>query len=375
MTAAARRSALSPGDPLATRSVEVILAGQDPSGAYVAAPSFPVYRYGWLRDGAFCAEAMDAVGRRESAAAFHTWAARAIAAQRRRAESAIATVEAGGKPPPEEMLPTRFTLEGELERAAAGHEAWPNFQLDGYGIWLWALERHLDAARPTPVLEEGIDVAARYLAATWRLPCWGCWEEFDDGEHAFTIAAVAAGLAAAGRILGREMLIAEGARARNWLLERFVVDGLFRRCASDPRIDGSLLWLGPLGIVEPDDPRLKATVESVRTDLVGGSGGVHRYLGDTYYGGGEWVILTCSLASYDALAGRQDAFEEGRKWVRDAARGSGALPEQLVEQPQAPDRVEEWVKRWGRVATPLLWSHAMYLLIDPTAGWGWSSSP
>jgi hypothetical protein len=26
--------------------------------------------------------------------------------------------------------------------------------------------------------------------------------------------------------------------------------------------------------------------------------------------------------------------------------------------------VEPWVARWGTVATPLLWSHAMYLIVE-----------
>jgi isomaltose glucohydrolase len=374
MTATVALPALFADDPLARRSVEVILNGQDASGAYIAAPTFPVYRYGWLRDGSFCAEAMDAVGEHASAASFHAWAARAIAAQRERAERAIAEIEAGGDPAPHAMLPTRFTLGGELERAAAGHEAWPNFQLDGYGTWLWALERHLDGSPPAAELEEGVGVAARYLAAAWHLPCWGCWEEYDDGEHAFTIAAASAGLAAAGRILGDDDLVEESARACARLLERFVVDRRFGRCASDTRVDGSLLWLGLLGVVDGDDPRLEATVEAVRRDLVGESGGVRRYLGDTYYGGGEWVILTCSLAAHDRARGRQEAFERGRAWVQAAARADGALPEQLVDHPQATDRVEEWVERWGPVATPLLWSHAMYLLVGTAPGVRESSS-
>ena len=38
---------------LARRSVEVILAGQSPSGAYVACPTFANYGFSWLRDGCF----------------------------------------------------------------------------------------------------------------------------------------------------------------------------------------------------------------------------------------------------------------------------------------------------------------------------------
>jgi len=37
---------------LADHSLSVIRAGQSPGGAYVASPTFPVYNYCWLRDGA-----------------------------------------------------------------------------------------------------------------------------------------------------------------------------------------------------------------------------------------------------------------------------------------------------------------------------------
>ena len=63
---------------LARRSVEVILAGQAPSGAYVAAPTFGPYAYCWFRDGAFIADAMSRVGEVESAEAFFGWCARTI---------------------------------------------------------------------------------------------------------------------------------------------------------------------------------------------------------------------------------------------------------------------------------------------------------
>ncbi|MDQ3826303.1 MAG: glycoside hydrolase family 15, partial [Actinomycetota bacterium] len=41
----------------------------------------------------------------------------------------------------------------------------------------------------------------------------------------------------------------------------------------------------------------------------------------------------------------------------------GHLPDQITEHPQAPDMVAPWVMRWGPVATPLLWSHAMHLVL------------
>jgi len=35
----------------------------------------------------------------------------------------------------------------------------------------------------------------------------------------------------------------------------------------------------------------------------------------------------------------------------------------LTGAPQQPDMVQPWIDKWGPVATPLLWSHAMYLIL------------
>lgn len=35
-------------------------------------------------------------------------------------------------------------------------------------------------------------------------------------------------------------------------------------------------------------------------------GGVHRFPEDTYYGGGEWLLLSCWLGWYNASVGRGD---------------------------------------------------------------------
>ena len=43
-------------------SLTIIRAGQAPSGAYVASPTFSQYGYCWLRDGTWIAYAMDIAG-------------------------------------------------------------------------------------------------------------------------------------------------------------------------------------------------------------------------------------------------------------------------------------------------------------------------
>jgi GH15 family glucan-1,4-alpha-glucosidase len=162
--------------------------------------------------------------------------------------------------------------------------------------------------------------------------------------------------------------MAEAERIRVFILDRLVDGGRFRRGPDDGRLDGSLLWLGvPFGVLPLADPRIEATVEAIRRDLTGPDGGIYRYRGDTYFGGGEWLLLTSSLAWHDALTGNGEGFERSRAWVRAQARPNGDLPEQVTTFAQESQMIDPWQSRWGPVATPLLWSHAMYLIMEAVA--------
>jgi GH15 family glucan-1,4-alpha-glucosidase len=109
---------------------------------------------------------------------------------------------------------------------------------------------------------------------------------------------------------------------------------------------------------------MEATVDAVRRDQLRPGGGVYRYRGDTYYGGGEWILLACSLGWYEVMRGNADAALSIREWARAQARTNGDLPEQVSEHVQSPEMVAPWVERWGPAASPLLWSHAMYLILE-----------
>jgi GH15 family glucan-1,4-alpha-glucosidase len=50
-------------------------------------------------------------------------------------------------------------------------------------------------------------------------------------------------------------------------------------------------------------------------------------------------------------------------WIVRQATPQGDLPEQVGEHLLAPAAAGAWVERWGPVATPLLWSHALFLTL------------
>lgn len=360
--------------PLVPTSIQVLREGQHASGGYVACPTYPTYRYAWLRDGAFCAYAMDLHAHTDSAAAFHDFVARTLRAHRDRILAATRAPTTDSR----RMPPTRYTLTGQLERPADAGEQWPNFQLDGYGTWLWVLRDHLSRHQgrhqglghpPTPGVLDAATLAADYLKAAGHLACYDCWEEFPDQRHTSTLAAVVAGLSAAADLLDRPDLAARAADLRADLAARHMRAGGFVKHDATDAVDASLLWLAlPFGLVDPTDPAMRVTADRIATELTGPGGGVRRYLGDEFYGGGDWVLLTAWLGWYHAAVGDRAAAAACRAWVERAATPAGWLPEQVSTAVQDPTRVEPWVRRWGPVATPLLWSHAMYLVLDHALG-------
>ena len=346
------------------RSIEVILAHQDPGGGYLASPSFPDYRYCWFRDGAYTAYAMDMAGKYESAHRFHGWCARVIKRRRAVVEQAIEKTSRGEPLAEVDYLHTRYTLEG-----SKGDDAtWPNFQLDGLGTWLWALAQHVrmvDSGELPSDWHEAAALTARYLAALWTHPCYDCWEEFGDRLHPYTLAAIYGGLHALASLDLEGKWDATPASIQAYVLEHGVHDGRLVKSIGNVAVDASLLGVAiPYGLLEPDDPLVQATVTRMESHLRREEGGVHRYVADTYYGGGEWVLLTAWLGWYYAEVGECQRAAELLHWVESQTDERGNLPEQVPRTLIAPRYLAVWRQQRGEIASPLLWSHAKYVILE-----------
>lgn len=341
----------------------LILDHQHPGGAYVASPGFSQYPYCWLRDGSFVAHAMDVAGEHESARRFHGWAARAVLGI---APGIRALVEAADRDEPIDharMPPARFTLAGVAEE-----DDWPNFQVDGYGQWLWSLGEHARATsaagRDAP-LPDGVLAAARvvaeYLARFWNEPCFDAWEEGRTQLHTSTLASACAGLRAAGAWID-PTYAAVADEAWGFILDRCVAGGRFVKRVRSRAVDASLLWLStPFDLVSDQDPLFEETLAAIELELVC-DGGVLRYPEDTFYGGGAWILLTAWLAWHHARNGRPDRARPYLEWIEGRRTEHGGLAEQVPCARTDAWFLRYWTQRWGTSATPLLWSHAMTIL-------------
>jgi isomaltose glucohydrolase len=151
------------------------------------------------------------------------------------------------------------------------------------------------------------------------------------------------------------------------VLERCLVEGRLAKFVGSSLVDASLIGAAtPYGLFSPDDPIMVATAARIERDLH--RGGVRRYRDDTYYGGGEWLLLAAWLGWHHAEGGERERAGALLDWVAAQATPEGYLPEQICTDCLSPAHYQPWVERWGEVATPLLWSHAMYLILHDALG-------
>lgn len=362
---------------LLERSLTVILQNQQPGGAYLACPVMPDYQFSWFRDGAYIAYALTVDGLKtsadhnysmaaqwESAYKFHSWCAERVNEREASLAQAVASGLSGEQPAPQHRLNARYRADG-----VEGPQEWPEFQLDGAGTWLWSLAEYLKATRFTPLpyeWERAVITTAHYLAALWRFPCYDCWEERGEDIHTSTLGAIYAGLKAVQVMIPELDFTATCADIRAFVLEHCLTPaGELAKSAGLDQIDANLLTVVlPHGMFAADDPIMLRTLARIERDLLAVTGGLHRHVEDVYYGGGAWVLLDLWRAWYYVELGQRDTARQILAWVESTADADGHLPEQVNTAMLAPEHYAPWVAERGTIANPLLWTHAMYLLVS-----------
>ena len=348
-----------PPERLVERSLQIILENQAPSGAFIASPNFPTYAFCWFRDSSYIAYALDLYGEQAASARFHAWAASTINRRVDVVQRALQKAAISQPLTDADVLHTRYTLEGNENTTSD----WENFQLDGFGTWLWALSQHQSlTGHPLPgEWLNAAQVTADYIEGLWRQPCYDCWEEFGGEVHLHTLATIYGGLRAYGSLTGD--LREETTNAiLDFILEHGQADGHWQKFLGNAQVDASLLALStPYRLVAPAHPIMLKTAQKIEAALC--LGGVKRYATDTYYGGGQWILLAAWLGWYWCEVGETKKAWELRRWIEAQADEQGWLPEQVPLGLNNDSMYAPWVQRWGPIASPLLWSHAEYLIL------------
>ena len=215
---------------------------------------------------------------------------------------------------------SRYKLDGSFDPVVW----WPHRQFDGLGLWVWAMANHIERHGVSSRWADAAEATQVFLTTRWKEPCYDWWEE-RNGLHAATLACI-------------------------WsALRREDIASCVDQARKHERIDGSHAFLVVLGLAGVDVlTQLERTI------------GYHRHLEDEYYGGGEWPVLA-GLVGWARRVHGLDATPQ-LAWIESHAEGDGALPEQAGDRLR-PALYARWVSRWGPPALPLLWSHAMYLIL------------
>lgn len=346
-------------------SIKIIKRNQSSSGAYIASPNFPTYKYCWFRDSAFISYSMDLIGEYESSELFHNWAIRTILRYRSKITKCIEQINKGNHLEDMDYFHSRFTLDGsELS------DDWGHNQLDGLGTWLWSLVQHLSLSKHVEISPECIEATQLirdYLIGLWKYPCFDCWEEKPDQIHTYSLASIFGGLNNLTRFFKDDIAKKATYEIKNFVLQNAIKNDHYIKHMGSSEIDANLIGLAlPNEIIDVNDAKMLKSIGLIEEQLQHSSIGVHRFPTDSYYGGGSWILLTAWLGWYYSKIGRTADAWQILKWIEKHSTRTGALPEQVNEGMLFPSKYNAWVKHWGNIASPLLWSHGMYLILYKT---------
>jgi GH15 family glucan-1,4-alpha-glucosidase len=292
------------------------------------------YRYAWVRDTTFAMDSLLRIGYADSVHAMLTW----LLHTARRTHPRVHTFYGLDGRVHDQSVELDWAGYLGSKPVRIGNDAGSQLQLGNFGDLIHSTWLFVQAGN---VLDEE---SARQLADVATLLCelWrnedSCIWELDDRRH-YTQSKMSSWLA-----LERALqLAAEGQlpseRADRWRTERDALRefidsacfdpqrGIWKRDAQSDELDAAVLLVAGMDYVPKHDPRLHATIDTIRSDL-GRGPLVYRYSGMERE---EGCFLACSFWLVEALArtGRTDEGAELMDELIDLGNDVGLYSEEM----------------------------------------------
>jgi len=294
-----------------------------PSGAPVAAPTTSLpealggarnwdYRYAWPRDASIGIGAFLGCGKPDDARRFIAWLLHASRLDRPRLPVLLSL---HGRHPSAEQEWIEWPGYAASRPVRVGNGAARQHQLDGYGWVIDAASLLTHHGHPLyPETWRAMRGFAGEVATRWREPDAGIWEERGNNTH-HVHSKLMAWIA-----LDRALRIADTRRTparqrRRWASERKALGtevmtrgfderrNTYTRTYGSDDLDAALLVLPLVGIEPTDSPRVRGTIDAIRSELGAGGPLLYRYPpGRDGLGGHEGAFVPCGFWLAQALA-------------------------------------------------------------------------
>lgn len=327
-----------------------------PTGAMVAAPTTSLpewiggtrnwdYRYTWTRDAAMAVRAANLVGCEREARDFFHFMRDALSHEP--TLQVMYTID--GEPvPAEEELAHLSGFEGSGP-VRIGNGARHQLQYDISGALVDAahLYEHFGGSLTLGAWRRLRSVIEQ-VEAHWSQPDHGIWEPRHGTRH--NVHSKLMCWLALERGSHIAQLFGDDAAAARWATEatRVKADvekrglaeggGHYTAAYGETHPDAALLLLPTLGFGEPDDPRIRGTIDRIRAELADGPY-LHRYRVDDGIGEPEGAFVLCGfwLAEALALDGRLDEAQEVfTAHAEKASNHLGLIAEEVDPKTHAP---------------------------------------
>ncbi len=253
------------------RSGGIIAAGTTSLAAIPERDSNWDYRYVWVRDGVFTAEAFDITGHHEESRKFYEFM---LKCQRPDGYwRPLYTVD--GEAPLFEIINPGIT-DSYGHPIRLGNAAASQFQIDSPGLFLSGFYLHYILTRDKAFLKNSLEKlvkSAAWILKNWHLKENGIWEErFEKSHWLFGKVACYAGLKAVQKLLGRDPVveleelgnIKEIIMKRGWSSRK---EAFVQKFESSSVLDISVLSLVFYRILDYKNPKIMKTVKKIEEEL------------------------------------------------------------------------------------------------------------
>jgi GH15 family glucan-1,4-alpha-glucosidase len=313
-----------------------------PTGAGVAAPTTSLpeslhgdrnwdYRFSWVRDSCFAAEALLAAGHDAMAGGFRRFTERCAAGD---ASELQIMYGIGGEARLTETIVDGLEGYRGIGPVRSGNAAHEQAQFDVYGQLMglasvWLNQGH----RPDDDYWSFLTDVVEIVCDRWSRPDRGIWEVRSDPEHfvhskASCWNAVKTGIRMAERTK-RKAPVKKWTKVRDEIKAAIESDGydnkrgIFVRSFGSRELDAALLLLPMIGIVRYDDDRMVRTTDAIREEL-DADGLLLRYKTEDSLSGEQVPFLPCSFWLVRCLA-RQGRVADAREVYDRAVATSNDL--------------------------------------------------